>query len=90
MAENILLNERESRFDLKTPWGGRQIRSRLLGKHNIYNMLSAAAAALQQGLPLDSIAKGLEELEHIPGRLQRIDCGQDFVVVIDYACIVVE
>ncbi|MEC7641372.1 MAG: UDP-N-acetylmuramyl-tripeptide synthetase, partial [Nitrospinota bacterium] len=34
MAENIVLNERESRFDLKTPWGGRQIRSRLLGKHN--------------------------------------------------------
>lgn len=85
MAENILLNEEGSRFDLKTPWGNLPIHSRLLGKHNIYNMLSAAAAALQQNVPLETVARGMESLNCIPGRLQCVDLGQDFTVAIDYA-----
>jgi len=85
MAENIVLNKEGSRFDLKTLWGNLPVRSRLLGKHNIYNMLSAAAAALQQNVPLETVVRGMETLACIPGRLQCVDLGQDFTVAVDYA-----
>lgn len=85
MAERCVFSESGSRFILKTPAGSRQIRTRLLGKHNIYNLLSGAAAAYSQGFSLDEIEKGLNAVNRIPGRFERIDNGQDFTVVVDYA-----
>lgn len=84
-AEQFTLSESGSRFILKTPSGSRQMNTSLLGKHNIYNLLSGAATAYLQGFSLDEIEQGLQAANYIPGRFERIDCGQDFSVVVDYA-----
>ncbi|GJL77477.1 MAG: UDP-N-acetylmuramoyl-L-alanyl-D-glutamate--2, 6-diaminopimelate ligase [Nitrospinaceae bacterium] len=84
-AEDYVLSESGSRFVLKTPSGSREMHTPLLGKHNIYNLLSGSAAAYFQGFSLDEIEQGLEAAECIPGRFESIDCGQDFSVVVDYA-----
>lgn len=84
-AEHCLLSENGSQFTLKTPSGDRKVHTRLLGRHNIYNLLSGAGAAYAQGFSLDEIQKGLQAISHIPGRFERVDCGQDFSVVVDYA-----
>ncbi|MCH8156790.1 MAG: UDP-N-acetylmuramoyl-L-alanyl-D-glutamate--2,6-diaminopimelate ligase, partial [Nitrospinae bacterium] len=85
MAENCRLSETGSRFTLKTPSGCREIQTHLLGRHNIYNLISAAAAALLQGVSLNEIERGLRSIDRIPGRFEKVDCGQDFPVVVDYA-----
>jgi UDP-N-acetylmuramoyl-L-alanyl-D-glutamate--2,6-diaminopimelate ligase len=84
-AEHCVLSESGSQFVLKTPSGSRQMRTPLLGKHNIYNLLSGAAVAYFQGFSLDDIEQGLQAANRIPGRFERIDYGQDFSVVVDYA-----
>jgi UDP-N-acetylmuramoyl-L-alanyl-D-glutamate--2,6-diaminopimelate ligase len=61
------------------------VRTRMIGDHHIYNCLEAAAVGLAYGLDLSAVVRGLEAVEYIPGRLQRIECGQPFGVFIDYA-----
>jgi len=61
------------------------VRTRMIGDHHIYNCLAAAAVGLLYGLPLPTIAKGLEAVEMIPGRMERIDCGQEFGFFVDDA-----
>jgi UDP-N-acetylmuramoyl-L-alanyl-D-glutamate--2,6-diaminopimelate ligase len=61
------------------------ISSRLIGGHNIYNILAAAAFGMTVGMALKDIKSGIERVSILPGRLERIDCGQDFVVFVDYA-----
>jgi UDP-N-acetylmuramoyl-L-alanyl-D-glutamate--2,6-diaminopimelate ligase len=61
------------------------VTTRLIGRHNVSNALAAAAAALALGLPATAIRTGLAALAAVPGRLQPIDCGQDFRVLVDYA-----
>ena len=85
MAENCSLFEDGSRFDLKTPFGSCEIKTNLLGSHNIYNLMLAAAGALHQGLSLDQIAQGLQSVDLIPGRFERVPCGEDFSIIVDYA-----
>lgn len=85
MAEDCVLSEKGCRFTLKTPSGDLGIVSPLLGKHNIYNLLSAAATALLLRLPLDEIGRGMHAIDRIPGRFEHIDYGQDFTVLVDYA-----
>ncbi len=58
---------------------------RLAGRFNVANALAAMGVALALGLDLDAAAAALGGLEAVPGRMQRIDEGQDFSVVIDYA-----
>jgi UDP-N-acetylmuramoyl-L-alanyl-D-glutamate--2,6-diaminopimelate ligase len=84
-AEHCELSESGTRFVLKTPSGSRQMDTSLLGKHNVYNLLSGAAVAFSQGFSLDEIERGLQAADCIPGRFERIDCGQDYSVVVDYA-----
>ncbi len=61
------------------------VRTKMVGDQYIYSCLSAAAAGLVMGLDLTAIVRGLEALEHIPGRLERIECGQEFSVFVDQA-----
>ena len=61
------------------------VRTRLVGLHNVYNCLVAAAVGLAYGIELPLVVRGLERVEEIPGRLERIDCGQPFHVYVDYA-----
>jgi UDP-N-acetylmuramoyl-L-alanyl-D-glutamate--2,6-diaminopimelate ligase len=61
------------------------VRSSIIGDHHAYNCLAAAAMALAYGIQLPEIARGLEAVDHLPGRMERIMCGQDFSVLVDAA-----
>jgi UDP-N-acetylmuramoyl-L-alanyl-D-glutamate--2,6-diaminopimelate ligase len=61
------------------------VRTAMIGDHHIYNCLAAAAVALTWGIDLDTIVRGLEAVTKLPGRLERIDCGQPFNVFVDAA-----
>ncbi|MEA2025373.1 MAG: UDP-N-acetylmuramoyl-L-alanyl-D-glutamate--2,6-diaminopimelate ligase, partial [Chloroflexota bacterium] len=65
-------------------WSG-TVTLRLAGRFNIHNTLAAMGVAAALGLDLDGAAHALAELEGVPGRMQRIDGGQPFSLVIDYA-----
>ncbi|MCL0045108.1 UDP-N-acetylmuramoyl-L-alanyl-D-glutamate--2,6-diaminopimelate ligase [Nitrospinaceae bacterium] len=85
MAEDCSLSDAGSCFTLKTPSGSCEIQTHLLGIHNIYNLILAAAGALHQGLSLDQIAKGLCSVNRIPGRFEKVPCRQNFSIIVDYA-----
>ncbi|MEN6430152.1 MAG: UDP-N-acetylmuramoyl-L-alanyl-D-glutamate--2,6-diaminopimelate ligase [Coriobacteriales bacterium] len=72
-------------FTLVTPWGSRRLRVPLAGRYNVDNALVAAGSGIAVGIELDAIARGLEEAPQVPGRLERIDEGQPFAVLVDYA-----
>ncbi len=61
------------------------IQASLIGVPNVYNLLSAVAIAISLNLPMDLIKKAISELMPVEGRFQRIDVGQDFLVLVDYA-----
>lgn len=61
------------------------VRTSLIGRHNIYNCLVAAAIGEVYGADPSAIVRGLESVSDIPGRLERIECGQPFGVFVDYA-----
>ena len=84
-AANIELQPRGTAFDLMTPFGKIKIRSSLIGQINVYNVTAAAAAALARGCSLEQISLALASFQQVPGRFERVDCGQPFTVVVDYA-----
>jgi len=84
-AENAMMSAAGMRFQLVTPAGQAEVRTRLTGRVNLYNLLAAAAAGAARGLTLEQIAAGASELAHVPGRFQTVDAGQGFTVVVDYA-----
>jgi UDP-N-acetylmuramoyl-L-alanyl-D-glutamate--2,6-diaminopimelate ligase len=84
-ARSVEITSRGTRFDLVTPDGTLAIFSPLLGRVNVYNIFAAAGAAMARGCSADSITKGIAALNRVPGRFERVDCGQPFTVVVDYA-----
>jgi UDP-N-acetylmuramoyl-L-alanyl-D-glutamate--2,6-diaminopimelate ligase len=73
------------RFDLQFENTRFSITSRLVGKINVYNILAAAGATLGLGIPPEIVARGVADLKAVPGRFERVDEGQPFMVVVDYA-----
>ncbi|MDH3718666.1 MAG: UDP-N-acetylmuramyl-tripeptide synthetase, partial [Planctomycetota bacterium] len=61
------------------------VRTRIIGDHHVYNCLLAAATGLAHGIDLATIVRGLEVIDEVPGRMQRIEYGQPFSVFVDYA-----
>jgi UDP-N-acetylmuramoyl-L-alanyl-D-glutamate--2,6-diaminopimelate ligase len=72
-------------FTAQTPKGKVQVSSKLVGRINVYNILAAMGAAQALGLANEIIEAGIRNLESVSGRFQRIDSGQPFFVVVDYA-----
>ena len=72
-------------FRLRSPAGSRPVRLRLAGQFNAVNALGALAAADAIGIDLDTTVAGLEALAGVPGRFERVDAGQPFTVLVDYA-----
>jgi UDP-N-acetylmuramoyl-L-alanyl-D-glutamate--2,6-diaminopimelate ligase len=64
---------------------GWTVRSSLRGRFNIYNCLAAVAASREVGIDDGAIARGIDALPGVPGRLEPVEGGQDFAVVVDYA-----
>lgn len=84
-TKKVDITPRGTRFDLITPEGKISIFSPLIGRVNVYNILAAAAACSARSCDSRAIASGVGALTHVPGRFQRVDCGQPFTVVVDYA-----
>jgi UDP-N-acetylmuramoyl-L-alanyl-D-glutamate--2,6-diaminopimelate ligase len=84
-AERAEITPRGTRFDMVTPGEKLAIFSPLIGRVNVYNILAAAAAAFARGGSTEAISRGVAALTHVPGRFQRVDSGQPFTVVVDYA-----
>lgn len=84
-AEKVEITTRGTRFDLVMPEGNIPVFSSLIGRVNVYNILAAAGAAYARGCKSQAIAAGIEKLASVPGRFERVDCGQPFTVVVDYA-----
>ena len=72
-------------FTAHTPNGKVQVASPLVGKINVYNLLAAIGAAQALGLSNETIEIGIRNLESVSGRFQRIDLGQSYQVIVDYA-----
>src|SRR5712692_1410435 len=72
-------------FTAQTPHGKLNMVSPLVGRINVYNLLAAIGAAQALGLSNDVIETGIRNLESVSGRFQRIDLGQPFLVIVDYA-----
>jgi len=73
------------RFTLSTTKGQLDIASPLVGRHNVYNLLAGIAVAIALDIDAGAIIQGIAQLPCVPGRLERVDCGQDFAVFVDYA-----
>jgi UDP-N-acetylmuramoyl-L-alanyl-D-glutamate--2,6-diaminopimelate ligase len=84
-AINIELQHDGTKFDLVTPSGSIRIETALIGGVNVYNILAAAAATFACGCSLKQIAEAIREFKQVPGRFEKVDCGQPFTVVVDYA-----
>ena len=72
-------------FTAETPVGKIEIRSKLVGRPNVYNILAATGAGVGLGLSREVIASGVAQLAAVPGRFERIEAGQPFLVIVDYA-----
>jgi UDP-N-acetylmuramoyl-L-alanyl-D-glutamate--2,6-diaminopimelate ligase len=73
------------RLTASTPAGALELRSPLIGEHNVMNVLGAVATGLALGLSLDAIAGSLAGVGAVPGRFEQVSAGQPFLVVVDYA-----
>jgi UDP-N-acetylmuramoyl-L-alanyl-D-glutamate--2,6-diaminopimelate ligase len=72
-------------FTAHTPNGKLQITSPLVGRINVYNILAAIGAAQAAGISNEIIEAGIRALENVPGRFQRVDMGQPFLAIVDFA-----
>lgn len=84
-AKDIYLDLVGSSFVVETPKGSIQINLPLLGKFNIYNTLAALSVAFSQNINLETAKIALEKFRGTPGRMEKIDEGQNFEVIVDYA-----
>jgi UDP-N-acetylmuramoyl-L-alanyl-D-glutamate--2,6-diaminopimelate ligase len=84
-ADSIDVTPRGTRFQMICPVGKISMWSSMIGYVNVYNVLAASAAGYARDCSVDAIAEGVFNLASVPGRFERVDCGQPFTVVVDYA-----
>jgi UDP-N-acetylmuramoyl-L-alanyl-D-glutamate--2,6-diaminopimelate ligase len=84
-AKNISMTSKGINFLLTSFKGEIEINLQLVGLFNVYNALAAITSALIEGIPLKSIKNSLSQLTNIDGRMDVVDEGQDYLVLVDYA-----
>lgn len=84
-AEEVAAGFDGLRFRVRHPKGRTDVRSALCGQINVYNLLACFGALWSLGFEGEAIAEGIAALESVPGRFERVDEGQPFLVVVDYA-----
>lgn len=85
LAKKIILEPTGSMFTMVTPTSQVSIQLKLPGKFNIYNALAALGVAHVLKIHLDVAKRALESIDVVPGRMENVDLGQSFAVLIDYA-----
>ncbi|MDD3653334.1 MAG: UDP-N-acetylmuramoyl-L-alanyl-D-glutamate--2,6-diaminopimelate ligase [Desulfotomaculaceae bacterium] len=84
-AMDISVDSRGTSFTAIGKWGRCFLNLQLTGLFNVYNVLAAFTATAALGVPVEIIKEALENIQGVPGRFERIDAGQDFTVIVDYA-----
>ncbi len=84
-AVEIKLTAQGTHFRLISWAGEIPVKLRMVGTFNLYNALAAITVGLTEGIPLKVIQEGLETLAGVPGRMEVVDEGQDYLVLVDYA-----
>ncbi len=84
-AMDIVYEAAYTAFTARTPAGHAHVELPLPGRFNVYNALAALAAGLALGLPLDGLAAALAAMPGVDGRMERIERGQDFLAIVDFA-----
>jgi UDP-N-acetylmuramoyl-L-alanyl-D-glutamate--2,6-diaminopimelate ligase/murE/murF fusion protein len=74
-----------TRAEIETPGGAVEISSRLVGGHNLENILCAVAIGVALKLPLTAIKAGIDAVANVPGRLERVEDSRERMVFVDYA-----
>ena len=84
-AEDIDVLPGGAKFSLLGSFGRMDLRLRITGIFNVYNVMSATGAALAEGIAPKVIEEALQEFVRVPGRFELVDEGQEFSVIVDYA-----
>ncbi len=84
-AESVRLSMGGTDFLVNSPHGPLIIKSQLVGEHNVSNMLAAIGIGLEMGMTVPMIEQAVQSVANVPGRFERINEGQPFTVVVDYA-----
>lgn len=84
-AEEVSVKASGLSFRLCLAGASIEIASDLTGTHNVANILAASAGAWALGIGLEEVARGVAALKAVPGRFERVDAGQPFTVIVDYA-----
>lgn len=84
-AKDIVFNPEGAEFTLSLKGKEIKINTKLIGRHNIYNILAAAVFAYSQGIKPELIRSAIKKFNPVSGRLEKIDTGKDFSCFVDYA-----
>ncbi len=84
-VEKVDYSPNGTRMNISTPLGKSELKMNLIGEQNTYNTLSSVGGAVALNFDLEDIKSGLEKTKSVPGRLERINRGQPFDILIDYA-----
>ena len=84
-ARDLSIEKSGTKFTLVTPTGQYPVWSPLLGRVNVLNLVAASAAAYARNVEPSAIVLAADELAQVPGRFQRVEVGQPFTVIVDYA-----
>lgn len=85
LARQIRLSQDGTDFEVRTPDATLTIRTALIGAHSVQNCLAAIAASAALGASSEQMVSGILSLKGVPGRFEKVSCGQDFLVVVDFA-----
>ncbi|WP_419872876.1 UDP-N-acetylmuramoyl-L-alanyl-D-glutamate--2,6-diaminopimelate ligase [Candidatus Pristimantibacillus sp. PTI5] len=84
-ASNIKITSKGTTFHVQTFRGEIDVVLQMAGKFNVYNALAAISAVLIEGVELSAITASLSSIPGVPGRVEAVNAGQDFAVIVDYA-----
>lgn len=84
-ADQIRIGTTSSSFILRHDEQAFEVHTNLVALYNIYNLLGAMAAMVEAGVPIEDVVRYVSDLPQIEGRMERIDEGQPFNVIVDFA-----
>jgi len=85
MAKDIDSGIKGAEFTLIAPGINTRIKTRLIGRYNIYNILAAVSWGISENLRLKDIKSAIEKFKNVPGRLEKLNCGSGNNIFVDYA-----
>ncbi|MBI5650550.1 MAG: UDP-N-acetylmuramoyl-L-alanyl-D-glutamate--2,6-diaminopimelate ligase [Chloroflexi bacterium] len=84
-AREAIHSPRGLAFTVETPFGELEIESPLIGRYNVANILAAIGVGMARRVPFDAMRAGIARVRGVPGRMELIQRGQPFAVIVDFA-----